>query len=77
MVCLLVLLFVCVVVEYVGVTCVWFTMCCCMVCCSCWFAIVRVGCNELECVFMRALLHDVVWCVVRCVLVFVCVVFCV
>ena len=27
------------------------------------------------CVFMRALLHDVVWFVVRCVLVFVCVVF--
>ena len=48
-----------------------------MVRCLCWFAVVRVGCDVLECVFMRDLLHDVVWLVVRCVFVFVCVVFCV
>ena len=66
-------LFVCVVVKYVGVMCVCFTMCCCMVCCLCCFAIVRVGCHVFECVFMRALLYDVVWFVFRCVVVFVCV----
>ena len=66
-------LFVCVVVKYVGVMCACFTMCCCMVCCLCCFAIVRVGCHVFECVIMRVLLYDVVWFVFRCVVVFVCV----
>ena len=52
--------------------CVCVTMCCCVVCCLCWLAAVRVGCNVFECVFMRALLCDVVWFVFRCVVVFVC-----
>ena len=49
---------------------VWFVACAVL-------HIVRVGCNVFECVFMRALLHDVVWFVFRCVFVFVCVVVCV
>ena len=32
-----------------------------MVCCVCCVAGVRAGCNVFECVFMRALLYDVVW----------------
>ena len=49
---------------------------CGMVCCLCCLAVVRVGCNVFDCVLMRDLLCDVVWFVLRCVLVSVCV-FCV
>ena len=47
-----------------------------MVCCLCCFVDVRVGVNVIECVFMRALLCDVVWfvffvvCLCWCVFVF-------
>ena len=44
-----------------------------MVCCLCCFAIVRVGGNVFECVFVRALLCDVRWFAFRCVFVVVCV----
>ena len=44
-----------------------------MVCCLCCFVDVRVGFNVFECVFMRALLCDVVWLVFRGVFVLICV----
>ena len=40
-----------------------------MVCCLCWLAAVRVGCNVFVSVFMRDVLCGVVWLVFRCVVV--------
>ena len=44
-----------------------------MVCCLCCFVDVRVGLNLFECVFIRALLCDVLWFDIRGVFVLMCV----